>query len=76
VTCVNSRREHHHQGLDLILVSCCLIRELRVQTDQFAVGSYLLTGNIASACLSGYRKVRAMVMASSRSVLARKPRCW
>jgi hypothetical protein len=67
------REEHDYQGMDLILIASDLLAQLGTQADHFSVGSNLLARNVAHALFSDFRKRRAMVMASSRSVLAEPP---
>jgi hypothetical protein len=69
-------KEYNHQGLDLILVSCCLIGELRMQAEHFSGGRDLLARAQSRPVPPRASSIVAMVMASSGSALARKPRCW
>jgi hypothetical protein len=58
-----------------IFVASDLITQLAMQAHQFAIARNLFTGQIPDTCLSCFRSTRAIVLASRRSVLARRPRC-
>ncbi|GHO68048.1 hypothetical protein KSC_069400 [Ktedonobacter sp. SOSP1-52] len=68
-------KQHYHQRLDLILVAGGLFAQLGMQAHEFPVGGDLLARDIAHARFTNFRRARAMVIASKRSVFACNPRC-